>query len=99
MRSTFLPFFLFSLIAANALGQDLNQLQSRAEQLLTLRSAVKIDKTQAVQYLESKSRQEYLESNPFPITDAHVTGFEFTGDPKRVYVIFKAKVSLPEIGW
>src|SRR4029453_3163279 len=99
MKSTILSFFLVSMIVATAVGQDLNRLQSRAEKLLTLKSGLKIDKAQAVQYLESKSRQEFLESNPFPMSDAQVTGIEFTSDPKSVYVIFKAKVFLPEIGW
>src|SRR5262245_5319596 len=85
-------------ISASALGQDLNRLQSRAQKALSLRSSLNVDKSQVTPYIESKSRQQFLEGRPFPISDAHMTGLEFTDDPKLVYVIFRAKVLLPEIG-
>jgi hypothetical protein len=94
--------FVISLaltFSANGWSQDLNRLQARAQKLLSLRSSVNIDKAQAAQYIESKGRQEFLEGRPLPMSEAHVTGFELTDDPKLVYVIFKAKVLLPEIGY
>jgi hypothetical protein len=81
-----------------ASAQNLDRLPGRAQQLLTLRSTVNIDKPKAVQFIAQQDRQDFLESNPLPMMDAKVTGLEFTNDPKVVYVTFTAKVMLPDIG-
>src|SRR2546428_4077762 len=92
-----LRFLLFYLMAAApALAQNLDRLHERAQKLLLLRTAG--DKGQAVQYIETPSREEFLQSKPFPMLEPQLTGFEFTNDPKAVYVLFKAKVLLPDIG-
>jgi hypothetical protein len=88
---------LFAAVA-QAFSQDLNRLQARAQKLLDLRSTVVINKTQAAPYIEAAKRLEFLESKPLPMQDAKVVGFEFTDDPRLVYVVFKAKVVLPDIG-
>jgi hypothetical protein len=94
----FVTAFFLAALTKPALAQNLDRLPDRAQQLLTLRSTLKIDKQKAVQFLVRENRQEFLESNPLPMSDAKVTGLEFTNDKKLVYVIFTAKVFLPEIG-
>jgi hypothetical protein len=92
-------FILSLFLSGVGLGQDLNRLQGRAQKLLELRSSINMNKTAAAQYIEAPYRQEFVESRPpFPMMDAQVVGLEFSPDPKLVYVIFKAKVILPEIG-
>jgi hypothetical protein len=98
MRRISLIAALLTLTATTLSGQDLNRLRNRAQELLVLRSTVDIKKVQAVQYIQTENRQEFLESRPLPMRDAHVTGYEFTDDPKVVYVIFKALVIIPEMG-
>jgi hypothetical protein len=85
-------------LAPACFGQDLNKLQSRVEKLFELRTTVNMNKRLAVQYVETPSRDRFLESRPLPMIDARVLGFEFTADPKVVQVIFNAKVIIPDIG-
>jgi len=89
---------LIALMVTAGHAQDLNRLQSRAQKLLDLRSSLKTGKVTLSEYVEAKSRAEYLELSPLPMQDAQVIGLEFTPDPKVVYVLFKAKVMLPDIG-
>jgi|RhiMetdeSRZDD1v2_1073273.scaffolds.fasta_scaffold72554_3 hypothetical protein len=97
-RKSVFVLFLSLFLGGLGFGQDLNRLQGRAQKLLELRSPIDINKTAAAQYIEAPYRQQFLESRPFPMTDAQVVGLEFSSDPKLVYVIFKAKVILPQIG-
>jgi len=97
MKKIAFQVFAVSLIFSTvSFSQDLNRLQERAQKLLALRSSDK--KAEAAQYIDTKSREAFLEEHPFPMRDAHVTGFEFTNDSKVVYVLFKANVILPELG-
>jgi hypothetical protein len=102
MKKTLIGILVVSLgFATSSFGQDLNRLYDRAQKLLSLRSIDKsplAKKTDAAPYIETKSRDRFLELNPFPMQDARVSGFEFTNDPKLVYVLFKANVVLPELG-
>jgi hypothetical protein len=102
MKKTLISILVVSFgFATSSFGQDLNRLQDRAQKLLSLRSIDKnplSKKTDAAPYIETKSRDKFLDLSPFPMQDARVSGFEFTNDPKLVYVLFKAKVVLPELG-
>ncbi len=87
--------FLF-LISTPASAQDLNRLRDRAQKLLQLR--VTGNKGQAVQYVDSKQREDFLQSRPLPIQEPKIVGLEFTDDPALVYVVVKSKVVLPDLG-
>jgi hypothetical protein len=98
MKTTVYTILLSLMVTAAGYSQDLNRLQARAQKLLDLRSSLKSNKSAAAQYINMPDRPEFLETNPLPMQDAKVVGLEFTDDPKLVYVVFKAKVVLPDIG-
>src|SRR5262245_44701089 len=86
----------FLLNGSICIGQDLNKLPKRVSQLWALRQQGKKD--EALRYIDPDTRQRYLSSAENPIAKIDISGLEFTNDPKRMYVVFKARLSLPQMG-
>src|ERR1051326_9596705 len=91
-----LPSLLFLLYASSSFAQDLGQLRERALKLWDLRQ--KGNRLEALQLIEEKTRQTYLQVTEAPFSDFKLSGFEFTDDPNRMEVLVKVHTLVPKIG-
>jgi hypothetical protein len=96
MRKFILVLVWSVLILPTASAENLDKLLSRAQRYLEARAAA--NRLEMQRFVPVDKRNEFLNRTPPPMSNPKMGGFEFTSDPRTVYVVYTATFMIPDVG-